>query len=147
MGPFRKKNCRVWGEENPHMNLEQEQLSPSITVWRLFERDTRSFLLRRKRSPRASDWYSLLEPFTGQSYPLPESAQLALFRRVAPARWSFCPHYEACPHLPQRNISEKSYFTWGLYCLAAAVPRPDLAGLFPLGLPQREGVQSACALS
>ena len=32
-GTVQKKNCSVWGEENPHFTFEQEGFSPSITVW------------------------------------------------------------------------------------------------------------------
>ena len=32
-GQVHKQNCRVWGDENPHALVEQDQQSPHVTVW------------------------------------------------------------------------------------------------------------------
>ena len=32
-GTVNRQNCRIWGPENPHVILEQEGQSPSVTVW------------------------------------------------------------------------------------------------------------------
>jgi len=32
-GQVHKQNCRIWGDENPHALVEQDQQSPHLTVW------------------------------------------------------------------------------------------------------------------
>jgi len=32
-GSVNKQNCRVWGEENPHAFMVQDEQTPSLTVW------------------------------------------------------------------------------------------------------------------
>ena len=32
-GTVNEQNCRVWGEENPHAFMVQDEQTPSLTVW------------------------------------------------------------------------------------------------------------------
>ena len=134
-GTVNKQNCRIWGSQNPHDTVGQEEASPSLTVWcgicvggilgpfffeerghpvsvtaaRYRSLILRSVLpaLRRMRMPRARVWYQHDGASSHTARAVPAVLQDKFPGRVI-SKWGDEPWPPRSP-----DLSLNDFFLWG----------------------------------